>query len=64
MITDPIVERLHKQREKHMELFQYDFDAIVREIRAHEASCLSPLLEPPASPTLNTPLRRTRFTRR
>jgi hypothetical protein len=24
MLTDPIVERLHKQREEYMERFQYD----------------------------------------
>ncbi|HZF08172.1 MAG TPA: hypothetical protein VFE33_05210 [Thermoanaerobaculia bacterium] len=64
MITDPIVEQLHKQREKYMERFQYDFDAIVRDIREHEASYPSPLLEPPASPASNTPVQRTRFARR
>ena len=61
MITDPIVERLHKQREEYMERFQYDFDAIVRDIKAREAACPTPLLEPPASPPLNA---RTRFARR
>ncbi len=49
MITDPIVERLHKQREEYMERFQYDFEAIVRDIRSHEAACPTPLVEPPAA---------------
>jgi hypothetical protein len=64
MITDPIVEQLHRQREKYMERFQYDFEAIVRDIRAHEASYSSPLLQPSASPAPNTPMHRTRFARR
>jgi len=64
MITDPIVERLHKQREEYMERFQYDFEAIVRDIRSREASYPSPLLEPPASTTPNTPEKRARFARR
>ena len=49
MIIDPIVEGLHKQREEYMERFQYDFDAILRDIRSREASYPSPLLEPPTS---------------
>ena len=64
MITDPVVERLHKQREEYMERFQYDFDAIVQDIRAHEASCQSPLLEPPESPLPEATGQRARFTRR
>lgn len=47
MITDPIVEQLHKQREEYMERFHYDFDAIVRDLEAREASNPSPLLQPP-----------------
>jgi hypothetical protein len=49
MITDPIVERLHKQREEYMERFQYDFEAIIRDIRSREASNPSPLVDPPTS---------------
>lgn len=49
MITDPIVERLHKQREEYMERFHYDIDAIIRDIRSREASYPSPLVNPPAS---------------
>jgi hypothetical protein len=64
MITDPIVERLHKQREEYMERFQYDFDAIVRDIRSHEASGRTPLLEPPASPPPKKRVRRAHFARR
>lgn len=63
MITDPIVERLHKQREEYMERFQYDFDAIVRDIKAREASSSAPLVEPPA-PAPPTTVKRTRLTRR
>jgi len=47
MIIDPIVERLHKQREKYMERFQYDFDAIIRDIKSREATNSESLLEPP-----------------
>jgi hypothetical protein len=64
MITDPIVERLHKQREEYMERFQYDFEAIVRDIRSREASYPTPLLEPPASPPSKKGVRRTHFARR
>ena len=64
MITDPIVERLHKQREEYVERFQYDFDAIIRDIRAREASYGTPLLEPPAAPPSNTEASRSRFVRR
>jgi len=61
MITDPIGERLHEQREEYMEKFQYDFEAIVRDIRSREASYQTPLLEPPASPPAKKGLRRTNF---
>ncbi|HZF08703.1 MAG TPA: hypothetical protein VFE33_07945 [Thermoanaerobaculia bacterium] len=61
MIMDPIVERFHKQREEYMERFQYDFDALVRDIRAREASFPSPLLEPPVAPPTDTVVHRTRF---
>jgi hypothetical protein len=54
MITDPIVERLHKQREEYMERFKYDFDAVIRDIRSREASYPSPLLEPPAPDPVNS----------
>ena len=64
MITDPVVERLHKQREEYMERFQFDFDAIVLDIRSREASCTTPLLEPPASPPDKSAAQRTRFARR
>ncbi len=49
MITNPIVERLHKQREEYMERFHYDIDAIIRDIRSREASYPSLLVDPPAS---------------
>jgi hypothetical protein len=42
MLTDPVVEQLHKQREEYMERFQYDFDAIIRDIKAHEAASTAP----------------------
>ncbi|HWN44164.1 MAG TPA: hypothetical protein VNW71_18215 [Thermoanaerobaculia bacterium] len=63
MITDPVVERLHKQREEYMERFEYDFEAIVRDIRSREASFPTPLLEPPASPPKKA-VRRAHFARR
>jgi hypothetical protein len=62
MIIDPIVERLHKQREEYMERFQYDFDAIIQDIKSREAT--NPMLESPAAPSPNTKVKRTRFTRR
>lgn len=62
MLTDPIVEQLHKRREEYMERFQYDFDAIIRDIRAHEAASKAPLVEPAAKPS-NSVARRTRFSR-
>lgn len=63
MLIDPVVERLHKQREEYMERFQYDFDAIIRDIRSREATCSTPLLEPPPASSADTTTRRTRFTR-
>jgi hypothetical protein len=60
MITDPIVERLHKQREEYMERFQYDFEAIIRDIKSREATYSSPLLEPPASVAPKTAAQRNR----
>lgn len=51
MITDSIVEELHKQREEYMERFQNDFEAVVRDIKSREASSPTPSLEPPATPT-------------
>lgn len=51
MVIDPIVEELHKRREEYMERFHYDFDAIVRDIRAHEASNPGTLLQPPSEPS-------------
>ena len=64
MLTDPVVEQLHKQREEYMARFQYDFDAIIRDIRAHEAASTAPLLEPSALQPHNKAAQRTRFTRR
>jgi hypothetical protein len=62
MLTDPVVEQLHKQREEYMERFQYDFDAIIRDIRAHEAASTAPLVKPAAKPP-NRVAWRTRFGR-
>lgn len=59
MIIDLIVERLHKQREEYMERFQYDFDAIIRDIKSREAT--NPMLQPPAAPSPNSKVKRTRF---
>jgi hypothetical protein len=64
MIIDPIVEQLHKQREEYMEQFDYDFDAVIRDIKAHEAACGAPLLEPPASPPRKAAVQGARFARR
>jgi hypothetical protein len=63
MLTDPVVEQLHKQREEYMERFQYDFDAIIRDIRAHEAASTAPLVKPAAAKPPNRVARRARFGR-
>lgn len=55
MAADPIVEQLHKQREEYMERFNYDFDAIVRDIKSREATYPSPLLKPPAPGAKGSP---------
>lgn len=62
MIIDPIVERLHKQREDYMERFQYEFDAIIRDIKSREAT--NPMLQPSAASAPGTRVKRTRFDRR
>lgn len=64
MILDPIVEELHRQREAYMKRLQYDLDAVVRDIKAHEASNPSPLLEPPVSPPPSRRIHRARSARR
>lgn len=64
MINDPVVERLHKQREEYMERFHYDFDAIVRDIRSREQTGGAPLVEPPAPPSSDEQPRRSHFSRR
>lgn len=64
MINDPVVERLHKQRGDYMERFQYDFDAIVRDIRSRETSNPTLLLDSPAALPPDTAAPRTRFARR
>ena len=46
-----------------MERFQYDFDVIIRDIRAHEAASTGPLVEPAAAEPPNSVARRTRFGR-
>jgi hypothetical protein len=51
MVIDPVVEELHKRREEYMERFGYDFDAIVRDIRSHEALNPDQLLQPPSEPS-------------
>ncbi|MEA2602470.1 MAG: hypothetical protein QOF89_3462 [Acidobacteriota bacterium] len=53
MLIDLVVEQLHKQREEYMKRFHYDFDAIIRDIKAREATSPELLLEPPA-PSPNT----------
>lgn len=58
MIIDPVVKRLHKQREEYMERFQYDFDAIIRDIKSREATNPTLLPEPA------TNVKRSRFGRR
>jgi hypothetical protein len=63
MVIDPVVERLHKQREEYMERFQNDFDAIIRDIKSREATNPTLLPEPPA-PSPNTKVKRSRFGRR
>ncbi len=63
MLTDPIVEQLHKQREEYMERFQYDFDAIIRDIKVREAASTAPLVKPAAAKSPNRVARRARFGR-
>ena len=60
MLTDPVVEQLHKQHEEYMARFQYDFDAIIRDIRAREAASTAPLVKPAAAKPSNRLTRRTR----
>ena len=64
MITDPIVEQLHRQREEYMGRFHYDFDAIIRDIRTREVSSPTLLVEPPPALPPKTAAHRTRFVRR
>jgi hypothetical protein len=63
MIIDPIVEQLHKQREEYMERFQYDLDAVIRDIKEHEAASQAPLVEPPPPAPAGTGAQGVRFTR-
>ena len=64
MINDPIVEQLHQQRREYMERFGYDFEAIIRDIKAHEAAHPGPLRQPPPPQPLKDSLQRSRYARR
>lgn len=50
MIIDPVVEELHRLRADYMERFEYDFDAVVRDVKSRESENLALLVEPPTSP--------------
>ena len=63
MITDPIVDELHKQRAEEMERFHFDFEAFCRHLKEQEKLSSEPLLSPPASAP-NTTVQRTRVARR
>ena len=64
MINDPIVEKLHQQRRDYMERFGYDLEAIIRDIKAHEAAHPGPLLQPPSAQPPKASLQRSRYARR
>jgi hypothetical protein len=64
MINDPIVDAIHKQREEYMQRFNFDIAAVIRDIKAREASYPGPLREPPTPPPPNNRVQRTRFARR
>lgn len=64
MINDPIVEAIHQQREKYMQRFNFDIAAVIRDIKARQASNPGPLREPPTPPPPINGVQRTRFARR
>ena len=63
MITDPIVEELHRQRKEVMEEFNFDFEAFCRYLKEQEKLSAEPLIPPPASAP-NKTVQRTRLARR
>ena len=63
MSTDPIVDKLHRQRAEEMERFKFDFEAFCRDLKEREKLSAAPLLPPPDSPPNHT-VQRTRFARR
>jgi hypothetical protein len=52
MIDDPIVQEVRKLREEHAARFNYDLQAIFKDLKRSEAErnhALAPLLEPPVA---------------
>ena len=66
MHNDPIVEEIHRHRQKLMERFDYDFAAFVQYIKEQEQSSRAPVVPVPphSAPPPNPSLQRTRFARR
>ncbi len=63
MITDPIVDELHRQRAEEMERFRFDFEAYCRHLKEQEKASKALVLPPPDSPP-NPVVQRTRAARR
>ena len=66
---DPIVQEVRQVREDHAARFNYDFQALVADLKLSEAErdrAKSPLLTPPEVPVVlsNSAAQRVRFARR
>ena len=66
MLTEPIVEEIHRHRQDLMERFNYDFNAFFTYIKEQEKLSNQRLIQPPEPKPLtpNGALQRTRSARR
>lgn len=65
MLTDPILEEIHRHRQELMERFNYDFDAFCAYIKEQENVSQNLVVQPPDPKSPPSPsLQRTRDARR
>jgi len=64
MPTDSILDELHRHREEYAASFNYDIDAIYKDLKAKEQANPTPPLLPPTPAPPNPSLQRPRYARR
>ena len=54
MNRDPIIDEIHRFRREHAEKFNYDMDAIVRDLQSREGSLGNKVVSYPPKPLKTT----------